>query len=77
LGYSQYWANWITTLPWGMNVVVIGVGWLSQLLLARGVSTRWARGVLGGSCVAVGGLALLLTPFAPAAWEKVVGWSVR
>jgi len=72
LGYSQYWASWITTLPWAMSVViVVGFGWLSQRLLADGVSTRAARGLLGGGCVAVGGVALLLTPLAPAAWMKV------
>jgi MFS transporter, ACS family, D-galactonate transporter len=72
LGYSQYWASWITTLPWAMSVVIVlGVGWLSQAMLARGVSTRVARGILGGGAVALGGAALLATPFAPEAWMKV------
>jgi len=72
LGYSQYAAGWITALPWALaSVVVVGMGWFSQVLLAGGVSTRAARGVLGGGCVVLGGIALLLIPLAGAAWTKV------
>jgi len=70
LGYTQYAASWITTVPWALAaVVVVGMGWVSQVLLARGSSTRAARGVLGSGCVVLGGAALLLVPVAPSAWK--------
>jgi MFS transporter, ACS family, D-galactonate transporter len=72
LGFSQYAASWITTLPWAASpFIVIGAGWLSQRLLARGVSTRYARGVLGGGAVALGGAALLLLPYMPDTGLKI------
>jgi len=43
-------------------VVVIAAGWLSQRLLVRGVSSRIARGVFGGACVALGGAAMAILP---------------
>ena len=72
LGFTQKEASWLTTLPWAAApFFVITSGWLSQYLLARGVSTRWARGVFGGSCVAIGGLALTALPFVPGSALKV------
>ncbi len=66
LGFTQKEASWITTLPWAASpFIVITSGWLSQRWLTRGVSTRWARGVFGGGCVAIGGLALIAMPFVP------------
>ena len=48
LGFSQQDAGWISILPWVFGaVVVLLTGWISQVLMARGVSTRGARGVLG------------------------------
>lgn len=70
LGYTQEQAGWLSTLPWACSVViVVGVGWLSQRLLADGVSSRVGRGLIGGGAVAFGGVAMLLVPFvdAPAA----------
>jgi len=66
LGYSQTDASWITTLPWmAYPFIIISIGWLSQYLLARGVSTRLARGVLGGGGVAFGGMCLALMASMP------------
>jgi len=63
LGFSQSLAGWISTLPWATGaVVVLTVGWLSQRLVAAGVSTRLARGVLGAAPMVVGALLLLLVP---------------
>jgi MFS transporter, ACS family, D-galactonate transporter len=81
LGFSQYAASWLSTLPWAMSVVaVISIGWLSQRLLAEGVSTRVARSMLGGGAVALGGLALILMPLLPSNALKiaamVIGTSV-
>jgi len=66
LGYGAEQAHWITTLPWAASpFIVIFAGWFSQRLLAQGVGTRWARGVFGGGCVALGGLCLVLLPYMP------------
>jgi MFS transporter, ACS family, D-galactonate transporter len=66
LGYSQYAASWISTLPWAVGpFIVVGCGWLSQRMLARGATTRVARGILGGGCVAFGGVTLIAMPFMP------------
>jgi MFS family permease len=63
LGFSQQDAGWISILPWVFGaVVVLTSGWISQLLMARGVSTREARGVLGAVPLIVGGLILLAMP---------------
>jgi MFS family permease len=57
LGFSQRDAGWISILPWLFGaVVVILTGWVSQVLMARGISTRGARGVLGSVPLIVGGL---------------------
>jgi MFS transporter, ACS family, D-galactonate transporter len=63
LGYSQYAAGYLSTMPWAAGVIiVIGSGWASQRMLAHGASTRWARGVFSGLAVVVGGLALIVMP---------------
>jgi MFS family permease len=63
LGFSQQQAGFISILPWvfGATVVMLA-GWISQLLVARGMSTRGARGVLGAAPLIVGGLALAAMP---------------
>ena len=72
LGFTQKEASWITTLPWAASpFVVITSGWLSQRMLAQGVGTRWARGVFGAGCVALGGLALIAMPFVPGSAPKI------
>jgi MFS family permease len=60
LGFSQTDAGWISILPWifGATIVLL-TGWVSQLLMARGVSTRVARGVLGSVPLIVGGLIIV------------------
>ncbi|HUN50566.1 MAG TPA: MFS transporter [Candidatus Sulfotelmatobacter sp.] len=63
LGISQSSAGWIATLPWLMGaIVVIATGLISERLLAAGVSTRLARGVLGAAPMVVGALLLFLLP---------------
>jgi MFS family permease len=64
LGFSQEQAGWISILPWVFGAaIVLLTGWISQLLMARGVSTRGARGVLGSVPLVVGGLILATLPF--------------
>src|SRR3979490_2323153 len=63
LGFSQKDAGWISVLPWVFGaVIVLLTGWISQVMLARGMSTRGARGVLGSVPLIVGGLILAVLP---------------
>src|SRR5262249_37941564 len=47
LGFSQTDAGFISILPWvfGATIVIL-TGWISQVMMARGATTRVARGVL-------------------------------
>jgi ACS family D-galactonate transporter-like MFS transporter len=72
LGFSQHEAGFLAALPWGLSVItVIAAGWLSQRMLLSGFSSRVARGVLGGACVALGGIGLIIMPQLPGAELKV------
>src|ERR1700722_916663 len=63
LGFSQKDAGWISILPWVFGAaVVLLTGWVSQVLVARGFTTRGARGVLGSVPLVVGGLILAILP---------------
>jgi len=63
LGYSQSSAGWIATLPWVVGAcTVLLSGWISQVLVGRGVRTRLARGVLGTVPLIAGGLLVLIVP---------------
>ncbi|MFD0141646.1 MULTISPECIES: MFS transporter [unclassified Streptomyces] len=71
LGYSSAQAGRLVVLPWVMGAVVLltqaGVtGWLMR----RGVSTRWARGGVGGAALALGGLVCLGVPLVDGAGAK-------
>ena len=64
LGFSQQQAGIISVLPWVFGAaIVLLTGWLSQVLVARGVSTRGARGVLGAAPLIVGGAILATLPY--------------
>ena len=66
LGIAQRDAGWISILPWLMGAVtVFAAGWSSERLMARGVSTRRARGVLGAVPLLIGGGLILLVPWLP------------
>jgi hypothetical protein len=72
LGLAQGSIGLLGALPAGASVVVVfAAGWYSQRLLARGVSSRVARGMLGGSCVALGGMALAVMPYVPGIAAKI------
>src|SRR3984893_14974549 len=79
LGFTQGSIGLLGALPAGASVVlVIAAGWYSQRLLARGVSSRVARGIFGGACVALGGAALAIMRYAPGIPVKIalttIGW---
>jgi len=73
LGFSQQDAGWISIMPWlfGAGIVLL-TGWISQVLLARGFTTRGARGVLGSVPLIVGGLILAALPHVPLGGVTVV-----
>jgi MFS family permease len=73
LGFSQKDAGWISILPWvfGAAVVLIA-GWTSQVLMARGVSTRGARGILGAAPLVVGGAILAMLPYVEGPGLRIV-----
>jgi hypothetical protein len=65
LGFSQKDAGWVSVLPWLFGAVtVLTAGWVSQVMLARGFTTRGARGVLGSVPLIVGGLILATLSYA-------------
>ena len=66
LGFSQQAAGWISILPWVFGAVMVMLtGWISQVMLTRGFTTRGARGVLGSVPLVVGGLILAVLPQVP------------
>ena len=72
LGFQQGAAGPLTAMTSGLGVIlVIALGWYSQRLLSRGVSSRVARGCLGGAGVALGGVALASMTLIDTIWLKV------
>ncbi|MGH3439215.1 MAG: MFS transporter [Sciscionella sp.] len=68
LGYSARATGTLIVLPWAVNaLLILGQGVLTQRLMRRGVSSRLARGVLGGIVVVIAGIGMLLFPSA-------IGW---
>jgi len=63
LGFTQKDAGWISVLPWvfGATIVLLS-GWISQVMLTKGYTTRGARGVLGAAPLVVGGCILAVLP---------------
>jgi MFS family permease len=72
LGFSQAQAGWISILPWIFGAaVVLLTGWISQAMVARGASTRGARGVLGAAPLVVGGAILAAIPYVDGAGLQI------
>jgi MFS transporter, ACS family, D-galactonate transporter len=66
LGLTQGSIGLLGALPAGVSVIVVIVaGWVSQRLLTGGMSSRLARGIFGGACVALGGAAMAIMPYLP------------
>lgn len=72
LGFSQSQAGFISILPWvfGATVVIL-TGWISQVMLARGYTTRISRGVLGSVPLIIGGLILATVPYVQGAGIQI------
>jgi predicted MFS family arabinose efflux permease len=63
LGFSQKEAGFVSILPWVFGAfIVITTGWISQVMMARGFTTRAARGVLGAAPLLVGGAIMAVMP---------------
>jgi MFS family permease len=72
LGFSQQDAGWVSVLPWVFGAaIVLLTGWISQVMLTRGYTTRGARGVLGSVPLIVGGLILAAMPYVNSAGLQV------
>ena len=72
LGFSQTDAGWISILPWVFGaVIVLLTGWISQVMMARGFTTRGARGVLGAAPLVVGGAILAVLPYVHGAGMQI------
>jgi MFS family permease len=72
LGLAQSSIGFLGALPAGGSAVaMLATGWYSQRLLSRGVSSRLARGILGGSSVVLGGAALAMLPYVPGTPVKI------
>jgi MFS family permease len=72
LGFSQKDAGLISVMPWVFGaVIVLLAGWISQVMLTRGFSTRGARGVLGAAPLVVGGLILAAMPYVEGAGLQI------
>jgi MFS family permease len=60
-GYSPTTTGWILVLPPMLQVVLSpSLGFLSQRLNARGVSSRLSRGLIAAGCVTISGVAMIL-----------------
>lgn len=72
LGFSQSEAGYVSILPWIVGATAsIGAGAISQAMLARGYTTRAARGVLGAAPLVIGGVMLALVPSVSAVWAQL------
>src|SRR6201989_362292 len=72
LGFSQQQAGWISILPWVFGAaIVLLTGWVSQVMMARGFTTRGARGVLGSVPLIVGGSILATLPHVDGAGLRI------
>lgn len=74
LGYDAVTAGRLVTAPYALAAIAaVGAGFLSNRLLAAGVSRRWARGGLSVAFVVAGGLSMyLFTAVAPGAVQMVL-----
>jgi MFS family permease len=72
LGLAQSSIGLLGALPAGASAAaMLAAGGYSQHLLSRGVSSRLARGILGGLSVALGGAALAILPYVPGIAVKI------
>ncbi|GGF48473.1 MFS transporter [Aliidongia dinghuensis] len=72
-GFTPLEAGWIIVLPSLAQIVMAPtLGAWSEWLVRRGVSSRVARGVLGGCCLVTAGVAMVLFPLVSVAPIKLL-----
>jgi MFS family permease len=72
-GYSMRVTGLILTLPSFLSIAVCpALGWWSQRMQQRGVSTRYTRGMMNGSVVAIAGLTIFLIPIVRTEWLNMI-----
>lgn len=73
LGFDAQTTGTTVVLPWAAGALfIVGSGLLTKRLLRRGISSRWARGVLGGGCLVAAGAAMLGIAVVQADWARIV-----
>jgi MFS family permease len=73
LGYDAVTAGHVVTAPYAVAALAaVGAGFLSNRLIAAGVSRRWARGGLSVSFVVAGGLSMYLFTVVPPSEVQMV-----
>lgn len=73
LGYGATATGTLTTLPWIAGAIaLLAQGWISQVLMRRGISSRIARGALGGAIMITAGVCTLGFVHASGGWPKLV-----
>ncbi len=71
-GYTPTEAGWIIMLPSFAQIVMApSLGAWSEHLVRRGVTSRIARGIMGGLCLVTAGIAMVLFPLASSAIVKI------
>lgn len=72
LGYGLGTVGTVVILPWAaLAVFNLGQGAVTEWLMRRGVSSRLARGVLGGAAVLVSGVAMVVFPLTGRGWPHL------
>ena len=73
LGFEQSLGSNLSVLPWAVGAItVISGGFLSTALVARGVSSKVARAMLGTLPLAIGGIIMLFLPVSGGGWSAVI-----
>jgi MFS family permease len=71
MGYDLANAAWLVSMIWMASGICSPlVGWSSQKLLKRGISSRWARGVYGSLSTALGGVLIAVMAVQPVGLAK-------
>jgi MFS family permease len=71
-GYTPTETGSVVRLPTALLIPLLpGMGCFSQWLRLRGVTSRVARGVVAGGCVALAGVAMMLLSQSSGAWEQI------
>jgi MFS family permease len=71
-GYTAVQTGWIVVLPSVLQMFMSpAVGFLSQRLLAKGKTSRVVRGLFGGGCVAIAGIAMILLSRSASTWVQI------